>query len=185
MAKQGPSEAVFSPFAQIGQGIAALSKPVPVTQPTPQAKLEESREPAPIELQLKPAAVRPEAMAVVAHPQPVKPQPTAVRDEPSPTPALLTTKRFKVSPEESSEMELAAIRLAGKLGVKVDFSKITRALWQVYLRYEDDVLRNASSGMTRQRPSNDDSVGLAELDEQVAQVVSDGFMMGTRRNSRS
>lgn len=98
-----------------------------------------------------------------------------------PSPNLLTMKRFKVSGEESHEMEQAALRLAAKLGVKVDFSKITRALWQVYLKHEEDVLRNATNGMTRQRPANDDAIGLAELDEQLARLVNDGLIVAGRR----
>lgn len=78
-------------------------------------------------------------------------------------------------------MEQAALRLAAKLGVKVDFSKITRALWQVYLKHEEDVLRNATNGMTRQRPANDDAIGLAELDEQLARLVNDGLIVAGRR----
>lgn len=195
MAKLGPPESgQFSPFAQMSQGIAALTQPAsaPVEKPQqPPAAVGGSKAPqAP-----RPALAQPERRAEVREmprPAPRVQAPPVVEPKPTPQPeaqevtaavtaSLLTMKRFKVSTEESAEMEQASLRLAAKLGVKIDFSKITRALWQVYLRHEEDILRNSAVGMTRGRPANDDTVGLAELDEQLAQIVSDGFMVASRR----
>lgn len=195
MAKLGPPEnGQFSPFAQMSQGLSALTQPVAAPPEKPQqppAAVGGSKAPqAP-----RPAPAQPERRAEVREmprPAPRVQAPPVVEPKPTPQPevqevaaavtaSLLTMKRFKVSTEESAEMEQASLRLAAKLGVKIDFSKITRALWQVYLRHEEDILRNAAVGMTRGRPANDDTVGLAELDEQLAQIVSDGFMVASRR----
>lgn len=190
MAKLGPPQnGQFSPFTQMEESLAALSQPVPTPVHTPAAVGGRQPQPAPRAVLAPPAPERREAppqprpapriqQAPVVEPKPV---PVQEQDAVPLSPSLLTMKRFKVSPEESGQMEQAALRLAVKLGVKIDFSKITRALWQVYLKHEEDVLRNATVGMTRDRPANDDTVGLAELDEQLAQIVADGFMVAGRR----
>lgn len=194
MAKVGPSDSPqFSPFAQMQHGIAALS------QPPKRADASQAGQGAPQRQAIAPSPTLSTPPAPVVLPAPRRdavseravqamqalqaPVPQHASGDAAPSPNLLTMKRFKVSGEESREMEQAALRLAAKLGVKVDFSKITRALWQVYLKHEDDVLRNASNGMTRQRPANDDAVGLAELDDQLSQIVGEGFRVASRRPS--
>jgi hypothetical protein len=99
----------------------------------------------------------------------------------------IITKRVKTSMEEAKRLDHAAMRLGAVLGVRVDFSKITRALWEVYLRHEEDILRNVPGDISWDRPSNSDAVGLAELDEQIADLLNDGLMVASRRprNTRS
>lgn len=206
MAKLGPPEnGQFSPFAQMGSGIAALTQPAAAPQtpgaqggpessggdggaglrPT-QAPSRHSGAPSAVE---RPLEARPQPAPAVTAPLRTAPRVQVLTAEPrtkaaedsAVTASLLTMKRFKVSTEESAQMEQASLRLAAKLGVKIDFSKITRALWQVYLKHEEDIVRNAAVGMTRDRPANDDAVGLAELDEQIAQIVGDGFLVASRR----
>ena len=123
---------------------------------------------------------------------PVEPQATAqpiesggaveapARPQPATT-ELSIQKRFKVSREEASEFEMAAVRLGARLGVSVDFSKLTRALWSVYLRHEEDILRDAPEDETWERPPNNDAVGLAALDQKLAELVNAGLMMASQR----
>jgi len=76
--------------------------------------------------------------------------------------------------------------LAGALEISVDFSKITRALWEVYLKHEPDILRNVETvGEDWSRPSNQDAAKLAALDTQLAGLINDGFMVACRRPSSS
>jgi len=105
------------------------------------------------------------------------PTPTSV----STTNSLATTKRFKTTRDEALKVEAAAARLGGQLGLSMDFSKVTRALWDVYLRHEEDILRNIPAGEYWKRPSNSDALGLAELDERVADLINEGFMVASKR----
>ena len=92
-----------------------------------------------------------------------------------------TTKRFLTTREEASRFETAAMRLGAELGISVDFSKLTRALWECYLKHETDIVRNVPQGEEWRRPSNSDGVGLAELDEQLTELVNEGLLMAGRR----
>lgn len=91
------------------------------------------------------------------------------------------TKRLKTTAEEALRWERSAMRLGAALGARVDFSKLTRALWEVYLRHEEDILKNVPEDGNWQRPSNSDAVGLAELDEQLADLLNEGLMIASRR----
>ena len=96
-----------------------------------------------------------------------------------------TTKRFLTTREEAALYEKAAMRLGAQLGISVDFSKLTRALWECYLKHEDDIIRNVPEGEEWRRPSNSDGVGLAELDEQLTDLVNEGLLIAGRRLRQS
>ena len=91
------------------------------------------------------------------------------------------TKRFLTTRDEATRYEKAAIRLGAELGIRVDFSKLTRALWECYLKHETDILRSVPEGEEWRRPGNNDGVGLAELDEQITELVNEGFLLAGRR----
>lgn len=89
--------------------------------------------------------------------------------------------RLLATEEEMMTWQRAAMRLAAETGARIDFSKVTRALWEVFLRHEEDILRNIPEGTQWDRPSNADTVGLAELDERLANLVNEGLMVAGRR----
>jgi len=95
--------------------------------------------------------------------------------------ALQTTKRFLTTRREASDLDAAAIKLGAALGVSVDFSKVTRALWDVYLRHQEDILRNVPDDEIWERPANNDAAGLAELDQRLADLINKGLMVACRR----
>ena len=103
-------------------------------------------------------------------------EPRARRPDPA-----KTTKRFLTTREEAARFEKAAMRLGAELGISVDFSKLTRALWECYLKHETDIVRNVPQGEEWRRPSNSDGVGLAELDEQLTELVNEGLLIAGRR----
>lgn len=94
-------------------------------------------------------------------------------------------KRFLATPEDAARFDKAAMTLGAHLGVSVDFSKVTRALWEIYIRHEEDILRNVPAGTVWERPSNSDTVGLAELDERLADLLNEGLMVASRRPSNA
>lgn len=100
-------------------------------------------------------------------------------------PRLDMTKRVKMTREEAARLDAASMRLASSLGIRVDFSKISRALWDIYLRHEEDILRNVSEDEQWHRPANSEAAKLAELDEKIAKLINDGFMVACRRPSSS
>ena len=92
-----------------------------------------------------------------------------------------TVKRFKTTRMEASQLDQAILKLSSKLGVTIDFSKMTRALWSVYLQHEEDILRNIPEGESWQRPANNDPIGMAEFDQNLSDLVNEGFMVASRR----
>lgn len=195
MAKQGPIEqAEYNPFNAISESLSDLSAPAAV-QPPPKAA------PAPIKKRdipppPKPVVVEPPAPQPQAPPTENLPQasssggagqarPVAAPKTVSATSALQTTKRFKTSKQEGLELDAAAVKLGAALGVSVDFSKVTRALWDVYLRHQEDILRNVPEGELWERPANNDAAGLAELDQRLADLINEGLMVACRRPQNS
>ena len=199
MAKLGPKDqGGYDPFSAISNSLSDLAS-------SPASAAVEAS-PEPIERKPQPQP-RPASRAV----QPAKPvtvEPPVVEDDgideeprrgsggveqrPLPTPstkpktvspvsALQITKRFKTTRQEASQLDAAAIKLGAALGVSIDFSKLTRALWDVYMRHQEDILRNVPEGETWHRPANNDAAGLAELDERLADLINDGLMVACRR----
>lgn len=193
MAKIGAQEqGGYDPFNAISESLSDLSAPAAVQAPAPKPARASKKQviappPKPVEVQ----APQPEPETQPARtdsggaghdPEP-KPQPAAKTV--SKTSALQITKRFKTTRQEGQEIEAAAMHLGSALGVSVDFSKLTRALWDVYLRHQDDILRNVPEGESWQRPANNDAAGLAELDERIANLINDGLMVACRRPTNS
>lgn len=199
MAKLGPKEqGGYDPFNAISSSLSDLaSSPASTAVEAPPASTERKPEP-----QARPAsrAVQPAKPVVVEPPvaedDGIEEEPRrssgGVEQRPLPTPstkpktvssasALQITKRFKTTRQEASQLDAAAIHLGAALGVSVDFSKLTRALWDVYMRHQEDILRNVPEGETWQRPANNDAAGLAELDERLADLINDGLMVACRR----
>lgn len=182
MAKFGdPEKGGYDPFNAISSSLSALQDPPPHVEPKPAPPPavvhEEKHEPPPA------AAPEPTPQRMSGGGEARQ---SAHRNRPhtgkvSAASALTTTKRFKTTREEAMRLEQASLRLAERLGVYVDVSKITRALWEFYLRHEDDILRNVPADKQLVRPSNNDAVGMAEFDEQLADLVDDGLLVASMR----
>lgn len=191
MAKQGPIEqADYNPFDAISESLSDLSAPAAV-QPPKAAPVKKRAVPPPA----KPVVVnapKPEP-DIQADPQPSSgavasnrlPQTKPAAKTVSSTSALQITKRFKTTRQEGMEIESAAMHLSAALGVSVDFSKVTRALWDVYIRHQEDILRNVPEGEIWERPANNDAAGLAELDQRIADLINEGLMVACRRPNNS
>ncbi len=172
----------YNPFHQISNELATLTD-------MPEAgSTEAPEEIAPTQVNIPVPPKREVRRRREPREQRVDTSPPVASHLPSPRPtlpsganSLATTKRFKTTRDEAQKVEAAAARLGGHLGLSMDFSKLTRALWDVYLRHEDDILRNIPAGEYWKRPSNSDAVGLAELDERVADLVNEGLMIASRR----
>ncbi len=188
MAKFGkPEQGGYDPFNSISDSLSALQEP---PQEVVEAEPERQEAPPPPASKPEPApAPRPEPMVEVRESGggvPVGQGINTPTGTVSAASALKTTKRFKTTREEALRLDQSVLRLAERLGVYTDVSKITRALWEAYLRHEDDILRNIPSDNSLVRPANNDAVGMAEFDEKLADLISDGFMVASMRprNSR-
>jgi len=185
MAKFGERDQGYDPFNQISNSLSALSAPEEETASSPVAERESNgeaeRRPRPVEVKpSRPAeGPRERSSGGVADSGGFRQKTVA------PSVALRMTKRFKTTKEEGLRLDQAALRLGAKLGMSVDVSKISRALWEVYLRHEEEILRSAPEDMGVSRPANNDAVGLAEYDERLAELISEGLMMACMRQRRS
>lgn len=213
MAKVGPKEqGGYDPFNAIASSLTALTEPPPAENKTPSPAPGRDRPypPAPEKPVVVEAPQQPEpqpAADPLPAPEPQReapvPQeqgravPPSPQSEPQPLPAtprvktvssasaLQITKRFKTTRQEAAQLDAAAIKLGAALGVSIDFSKVTRALWEVYTRHQEDILRNVPEGETWERPANNDAAGLAELDERLVDLVNEGLMVACRRPKNS
>lgn len=98
---------------------------------------------------------------------------------------LTQGKRFKTTRQESAQIESAAARLSAEVGARVGYARMTRALWDLYLRYEEDILRQIPAGSVWERPSNTDAVELAKLDARLSELMAQGFSVASRRANRT
>lgn len=86
---------------------------------------------------------------------------------------LLKTKRFKVSDGEELDIDRAVSRLAGALRLKVNFSHVSRVLWQLYLRHEDEILARVRKHCQQlSRPHNGDGQALAAFEEELVREIT-------------
>ncbi|MFI4915100.1 MAG: hypothetical protein ACIAS6_01160 [Phycisphaerales bacterium JB060] len=198
MAKFGGKEdAGYDPFSQISNSLNALKQGSQPSDTEPELDHENGQNQAAAESET-PAASRAAQRIQEPKPEPRPRQDTSngggggvsragsqIAQTPvSPEVALRVTKRFKTSHEEGLRLDQAALRLAAQMGTNVDMSKITRALWDVYLRHEEEILRSIPADQPTRRPANNDAVGLAELDERLADLIGEGLMMACMRQRR-
>lgn len=190
MAKTGKKNPAFDPFNVPSSAFSALDdalgtledppataeKVTPKTPPTPSQSPSEAKIPLPKkekEPRRKPKKEKPQAGG---------------GEQGGKRPSLASRgkkmMRFITTREESSRYEKAAMRLSAELGMSLDFSKLTRALWEVYLLHEVDVVRNVPQGEEWSRPANEDAVGLAELDERLTDLLNEGLMIAARRSPK-
>ena len=194
MAKFGEKGGGYDPFSQISSSLSALQERPVEEEPAAPPK---AAEPAPEPPQnARPVATPP---APTREPRPqrrnrtpassggvvAEAKPAPVQTPVSPEVALRVTKRFKTTRDEALRLDQAALKLGAHLGTSVDMSKITRALWDVYLRHEEEILRSLPADQPSRRPANNDAVGLAELDERLADMIGEGLMMACMRQRRS
>lgn len=199
MAKFGEKKDEYSPFNDISSTLASLNDPVPENDVDPAVSDAKETE-----------QIRPSNPSRVGHPEQIEPKPTrqrppmpedssgavprstervvpavASKQRVSSASALTSVKRFKTTKDEALRIDRATLNLAAQLGIRMDASKLTRALWEIYLTHEQEILRSVqhAEGIT-ERPPNTDAVALAEFDEQLAELIGEGLMMACMRSRR-
>jgi len=150
--------------------------------------LDDARGRLPIELELvrdvigDPPASPPTAPAQSAAAAPKRvildtlPDPPEARPKRIPQLERLTKyNKFLTTPTEKLELERLAARISGALGVSVRPSHLIRACL-IYLLYaENEIVGHAERQDSIKRPSNTESVALAEFDQMIAGILSQAF----------
>ena len=200
MAKFGETKQEYDPFNTISDSLSALSAPpaAPAAAPETRERVEEPKpEPKPATARKTPRPAsrpepQPQSSTPKAEPEPersgggIAPAARQVPDQVDQSVALRITKRIKISKQEAARLDVAALRLSATLGIGVDLSKITRALWEIYLTHEEEILRSLpDDAVPAKRPANHDAIGLAELDERLASMIGEGLMMASMRSRRN
>ncbi|MEL6795195.1 MAG: hypothetical protein AAFR76_03870 [Planctomycetota bacterium] len=80
-------------------------------------------------------------------------------------------KRVLLSPEEESTVEELLMQLSAKAGVRVGFSHITRAMWEMLLEAESTFGRVSSPSLSR--PATQDADATAEFEEELKAWIID------------
>ncbi len=197
MAKFGTQNPEYDPFGQISGTLAELDNEsgggaVQAQPPTPEPEIEpqealvsEPRQTLPREMsQARQVEVkRPESSG--AGQGEIRPAEKTAPKEGSPS-ALKVIRRFKTTKEEAIKIDRATVNLAAQLGIRMDTSKLTRALWEIYLTHEQEILRSVQhvEGLD-ERPSNRDAIALAEFDEKLAKLIGEGLMVACMRSRRN
>ena len=199
-----PKQSQYDPFNAISSTLSALADPAEAEAEAGTEQVEQAPEvqqPAPIEpvhtasaQTLRPASrrrsqaspaperdKRVEGSGGVQADGMVEPQPRPAQSKTPADQLLSVTKRVKTTRSEGLKLDHAALRLSARLGVNVDLSKLTRALWEIYLRHEEDIIKQAPNDANWERPSNNDAVGLAELDESIAEVIENALLLASMR----
>lgn len=73
------------------------------------------------------------------------PQGKSSQSAPSPA-GPKRSKKVLTTADEFARPEQYAVKIGAQLGVSLDFSNVTRALWEIYVRYEEDILRSIPEG---------------------------------------
>lgn len=95
---------------------------------------------------------------------------------------LLRTKRFKVSDAEELDIDRAVAHLAGTLRAKVNFSHVSRVLWQLYLIHEDEILARVRKHCRQlTRPHNADAQALAAFEEELVRTITQAVVNAPQR----
>jgi len=163
MAKVGPKdEKPFNPISE--KTIAAVSSPM-------SSKADDEARPA--------KRGKGRGGLEVVEPQPL-PSPEPIPQ--TSTQKLLRTKRFKVSDAEELDIDRAVSRLAGALRTKVNFSHVSRVLWQLYLAHEDEILDRARRHCQElSRPHNGDAQALAAFEEELVRAITQAVVNSPQR----
>jgi hypothetical protein len=88
---------------------------------------------------------------------------------------LTKYNKFLTTPSEKLELERLAARMSGALGVSVKSSQLIRACLIQLLHSESEIIRVAEKMDPPKRPSNAEAVALAEFDQILAALLSQGF----------
>ena len=161
-----PVEAKLLNRVMQGGGEARVAEPEPrsplLKEPPPRARVaheEESREETVVVL---PAKAPPRA----APPEPVR----------APKPRRARIERFAMSGEEKSELTQLVNELSLKLDASIKPSNLHRALHVLLRHSKGEILRRA---VQRQghlfRPGNDNHVGMAEFEHELARIIALGL----------
>ncbi len=107
---------------------------------------------------------------------------TGEKPEPARPPArsfalekLTAYNKFLTTPTEKLELDRLAARVSGALGFSVKSSQLIRACLVLMLRAENQLIRRAELQPRFKRPSNTEAVALAEFDQVLAEILSQGF----------
>ena len=105
------------------------------------------------------------------------------------SPAKLVTRRkreskvqikARVSRSEAEEMERLTRTLSSYLGVKVNGSEVTRALWTLAIRSQEEFAAVIDRRGNLERPSNGDPLGMAQFED----VIADLLQTSIRRSNK-
>ena len=192
MAKVGAKTEAFNAFksGRSGSGYKALESALddlntPTVKPDkaePSQEEQAGREEAQKEERESPKGNSPKKKAAAKKTR--KPRVTTQESPPVKTPSngdARFAKRFQTTRAEGAQYDAASLRFSAAVGSKIDFSKITRTLWQIYLQHEDDIIRNVADGEELGHPGTSDVVGLALLEEEVVELINRGLMLASRR----
>jgi len=188
MAKVGKDKVDVDPFSAgnkafgaLGDALGALDAPTPSGHTTPEVKrADDAPQTTARETQAVPESASP-ARKRNARSSRGESKKKPVVSKPMAAPADKRARRFLATDEEMASWQRAAMRLGATTGARIDFSKMTRALWEIYLRHEEDIVRNIPEDRRWERPANADTVGLAALDDQLANLLNEGLMVASRR----
>jgi hypothetical protein len=101
--------------------------------------------------------------------------------DPEPTVKSISVERltkynkFLTTPTEKLELDRLAARISGALGVSVRSSHLIRACLIHLLHAETAIIELAGKQQPIKRPSNAESVALAEFDQIIAELLSQAF----------
>ncbi len=111
----------------------------------------------------------------VETPRPSRPRKQATRRLQNRLPVTQSskTKRLLVSSEEEDMIDDLSRRIGRRVGTKVQFSQVTRAMWALLLDTED-VMDRVSAPPLR-RPANGSEDGMAEFEADLSNYLLDLF----------
>jgi hypothetical protein len=105
---------------------------------------------------------------------PTSPTVTSTLPTPGRVPALERLNKynkFLTTPREKLELERLAARVSGALGVSVRSSQLIRACLIHLLHAEAQIIQRATECPSPKRPSNSETVALAEFDHLLADLL--------------
>src|SRR6185295_3556333 len=118
------------------------------------------------------------ALVEISAPLPAK-TPAAFESEPTAksisVERLTKYNKFLTTPTEKLELDRLAARISGALGVSVRSSHLIRACLIHLLHAETAIIQLAEKQQPIKRPSNAESVALAEFDQIIAELLSQAF----------